>query len=178
MFRVGLLLLLCAGSVLAFDDVSVSEAFLRVFPYTDDSRPLASEPVAVIARQAARRLALLGVPQNSSALCGLPEEKVLEVLMKAVLGNLFVEKDELPAGALKTPFQTNPVTGLLEYADNYTSNRMTIFQVLICGLVIGLGRAWFLLDGGAPKAKEVPPVETTATEAGMGMRLSAFPRFR
>jgi hypothetical protein len=135
--------LLTATSVNAFDSAALFTAFKAVFPPRDGSEILSDE--TVFAAEARRHLDTLGVPHSLSGFCALPEERVLEILMKASLGNLVMSNDTDAPDKIRQPYQTNPVTGHLEYVDNYASNRLVIFQVLVFGLLLALGRSWFLL---------------------------------
>ncbi len=131
-----------AASAAAFDSAALFAAFKAVFPPRDGSEILSDE--AVFAAEARRHLDLLGVPANLSALCALPEQRVLELLMKASLGNLVMSEDPDAPGKIAQPYQSDPVSGRLEYVDSYASNRLVIFQVLVFGLLLALAHSWFV----------------------------------
>ena len=73
------------------------------------------------------------------------EGPILRILMKASLGNLVQDADPSAKDKIRQPYLANPVTGKLQYVDSYNSNRLLIFQVLVFGLLLALGRSWMLL---------------------------------
>lgn len=145
MTRVALLALLLARGAGAFSDAKLFTAFTAVFPLRDGSDVLAHD--TVFAAEARAHLDLLGVPHNASAVCALDEDALLLVLMKASLGNLLQAEDPDAADKIRQPYLANAVTGKLEYVDNYTSNRVVVFQVLVFSLLLGLARSWYQLAG-------------------------------
>lgn len=136
-----LLLPVLAG---AYSPAALFDAFRAVFPVKDGSEILAEE--SVFAAEAQRHLDLLGIPANLTAFCALPEEQVLGIFMKASLGNLVQDADPSAREKIRQPYLANPQTGRLEYVDNFTSNRLVVFQVLVFGLLMALGRSWYLLE--------------------------------
>jgi hypothetical protein len=139
---VPLALLAATGGAAAFEQAALFAAFKAVFPPRDGSEILSDE--AVFAAEARRHLALLGAPANMSALCALPEERVLELLMKASLGNLVMSEDPEAPGKIAQPYQADPVSGRVVFVDSYASNRLVVFQVLVFGLLLALAHSWFV----------------------------------
>ena len=167
----GVVLLSTRG--VAFEDTAVFDAFKAVFPFKDGSEVLVEEAVFLL--EAQYHLDLLGVPHNLSAFCSLPEEEVMLVLMKASLGNLVLRDDDTAAGKIRQPYLANPLTGKLQYVDNYTTNRVMILQVLIFCLLVALARSWYLLDhGGEGEQAEV----NMPAMQGMQSRLLSEQAFR
>ena len=133
-----------ASHTAAFDDAALFQAFTAVFPLRDGSEVLAQD--TVFAGEARAHLDLLGVPHNVSGVCTMDESALLLVLMKASLGNLVQDEDPAAGDKIRQPYQANAVSGKLEYVDNFTSNRLVIFQVLVFSLLLGLARSWYQLE--------------------------------
>lgn len=121
--------------VYGFDDIKVFNAFKNTFPLVDNSELLTIQSIVV--DRAVEKLNTIGVYHNISTFCSLDEQEILNVLMKAVLGSLVSDKD-------KQPFQIDATTGQIVYTDNFTNNRLIIFQVLVFSLLIALARTWFV----------------------------------
>lgn len=118
-----------------FDDVKVFNAFKKTFPLQDNSELLTKQ--AIVVNRAIERLNSIGVYYNVSTFCSLDEQEILNVLMHAVLGFLVIEEE-------KQPFQIDVTTGKLVFTDNFTNNRLIIFQVLVFSLLIALARTWYV----------------------------------
>lgn len=130
-----------------FDSTILYEAFTSVFPLKDGSHLLLDETVFI--EEALRHLDLLQVPHTKAEFCALDEARIATVIMKASLGNLVQDEDPLARDKLRQPYQANPLTGKIEYVNNYTSNRLMIFEVLIYSLLLALARSWYVMDQSA-----------------------------
>eukprot|EP00961_Rhodomonas_salina_P064513 867963-Rhodomonas_salina.2 len=117
-------------------------AFKTVFPLKDGSELLARRSVIIDA--AMEHLSTTGIPRNITQFCAMDEAEIMVVFMKATLGNL-VMSDEI-ADAFQ-PYLADPTTGKLVYVDDFTNNRLLIFQVLVFSLLIALARTWYILHG-------------------------------
>lgn len=132
-----------------FNETLLANAFRQVFPVEDGSEVLVGE--SVFAQEAENHLEVLGVPTTPKEFRELSEESLLEVIMKASLGNLVLDPDPDAEGKVQQPYQANPLTGKIEYVDNFQTSRIAIFQVLVLSLLLALARSWFLLENAKKK---------------------------
>lgn len=128
------------GANAHFDKTIVYEAFIKTFPLIEDSELLTKESVLI--EKALEHLDALDIPRNLTLFCQSNETFIVNILMTAVLGNL-VKKDDAFANDHGTqPFLSDPISGEIVYVENFMTNRIIVFQVLVFSLVLALGRSW------------------------------------
>ena len=144
---VGVLLLTCTARQAVRAEIDASalfNAFIEVFPLKDGSQYLASYNTSVLEQQALLQLAYLGVPDNITLYCQLPEADIVRTLMLAALGNLLVNTTD--SDGCGAPFVSDATSGHIERANSFAHNRVLIFEIIIFSLLIALARAWFVIQ--------------------------------
>lgn len=124
----------CDGLQHGFNSTLLLKAFQEEFPLQDGTRLASSESELI--KQVLYHLSSLGVPLNASLVKLLSEEKLLQVYMLAVTGNLVKEKSRM--------FRVDAVSGKLVMADTYENNRQLIFEIMVFALLFVLGKTWFV----------------------------------
>ncbi len=124
----------CEGLEHGFNTTLLLNVFQDEFPMQDGARLASSESILV--GQVLYLLNSLGVPLNASLVTEISEEKLLQVYMLAVTGNLM-------KGNSKT-FRIDAISGKLVTADTYENNRQLIFEIMVFALLFVLGKTWFV----------------------------------
>jgi len=124
----------CDGLQHGFNSTLLLKVFQDEFPLQDGARLASSESVLI--KQVLYQLSSLGVPLNASLVTELSEEKLLQVYMLAVTGNLVKENTQM--------FRVDTVSGKLVMADTYENNRQLIFEIMVFALLLVLGKTWFV----------------------------------
>lgn len=122
------------------DKTIVYEAFIKTFPLIEDSELLTKESVLI--EKALEQLDGLDIPRNLTLFCQSNETFIVNILMTAVLGNLVRENKAFTNDHGTQPFLSDPISGEIVYVENFMTNRIIVFQVLVFSLVLALGRSW------------------------------------
>jgi hypothetical protein len=126
----------CDGLQHGFNSTLLLKVFQEEFPLQDGTRLASSESELI--KNVLFTLSSLGVPLNASLVTVLSEEKLLQVYMLAVTGNLVKEKSK------SGMFRVDAVNAKIVLADTYENNRQLIFEIMVFALLFVLGKTWFV----------------------------------
>ena len=131
--QLSLLLLLLLTPALCLDHQDLIEAFSDVFEMKD----LMTNPTEPVYQEAWRQLDHIGVPRDLQSLCNLTDPVLVQVLMRAALGNLIQ--------GLRDPSDWSIIvadvgTGKLVRRRSFSSTRLAVIESLLLIAIVALGR--------------------------------------